>query len=151
MGATMTTVSHPSRPFGVVLLSLYQILQGLWYLVLSLVLLALSSRAGDEGDKALSGVLLLLGLAFLVSGVYSLWLARGYVKGHEWARRRGIGIAIFAIVLVFIEIIIVKLQVFLPDSPFWTIVGNIVIIWYLRREKTKKFFASRAARGQAPR
>jgi len=145
----MTTRSLPPRPLGVVLLALFQVLQGFWYLILTLIFLALSSVTSDEGNKALSGILFLLGLAYLVLGVYVLLLARGYVKGYEWARRRGISIATFAIVLVIVEIFIVKLQVFLPDSPFWTILGNIVIIWYLGREKTKRFFASRSPRSPA--
>jgi hypothetical protein len=134
----------PPRPLGVVLLALLQIWHGLWYLLLSLFFLVVSA-ATASGSSAVSGLATLVALAFLVLGFYALWLARGYVKGYEWARRRGIGVALFAIFLVVVEVAIVKLQVFLPSSPFWTVVGNIIIIWYLRRAATKRYFASRTA------
>jgi len=110
-----------------------------------LILVAVSSTASEEENEDKAGLAFLLALIYLVLGIYALWLARGYVKGFEWARRRGVSVAVFAIVLTFVGIFIVKLQVFAPESPFWTLVGNIIIIWYLRREKTRKFFASHLA------
>jgi len=147
MGRTVQRA--PPRPLGILLLALLQIWHGLWYLLITLVFFAVSSRADEAGDRSKSGLVFLLALVYLVLGIYALWLARGYVKGFEWARKRGISVAVFAIVLVLVEVLVVKLSVLLPDSPFWTIVGNVIIIWYLRRDKTKKFFASRSglARG----
>ena len=134
----------PPRPLGVVLLALLQIWYGFWYLLLALVFLAVSSTADAAGNADKSGLAFILALVYLALAVYSLWLARGYFKGHEWARRRGISVAVVAIVLVFVGIFVVKLQALLADNPFWTIVGNIIMIWYLGREKTKRFFASRS-------
>lgn len=144
MAMDRTVQRPPSRPLGVLLLALLQIWHGLWYLLITLVFFAVSSTADEAGDRNKSGFVFFLALVYLVLGIYALWLARGYVKGLESARRRGISVAVFAIVLVFFEVLVVKLHVFLPDSPFWTIVGNVIIIWYLRRNKTKKFFASRS-------
>ena len=104
----------------------------------------MSSTADAAGNADKSGLAFILALVYLALAVYSLWLARGYFKGHEWARRRGISVAVVAIVLVFVGIFVVKLQALLADNPFWTIVGNIIMIWYLGREKTKRFFASRS-------
>jgi len=144
LATSRTTQKAPPRPLGVVLLALLQIWHGFWYLIITLVFLSMSSTADDAGNTDKSGLAFLLALVYLVLGIYALWLARGYVKGFEWARRRGISVAVFAIVLVFVEVLVVKLHVFLPDSPFWTIAGNVIMIWYLRRDKTKKFFASRS-------
>ncbi len=134
----------PPRPLGVILLALLQIWHGLWYIVLSLVFLAVSA-ATSTLSGAISALATLIALVFFVLGIYALLLARGYVKGYERARRRGIGVALFAIFLVAVEIVITKLQVFLPDSPFWTVVGNIIIIWYLRRDATRRYFTARTA------
>ena len=144
MAMGRTDQRPPPRPLGILLLALLQIWHGLWYLLITLVFFAVSSTADEAGDGGKSGFAFLFALVYLVLGIYALWLARGYVKGFEWARKRGISVAVFAIVLVFVEVLVVKLHVFLPDSPFWTIVGNVIMIWYLRRDKTKKFFASRS-------
>ncbi len=133
------------RPLGVVLLALVQIWNGLLCLLVSPVFLAKSSKAEELGDERLSGFAFLAAFVYLVVGIYSIWLARGYVKGYEWARRRGIRIAVFAIVFMFVGIIFAKLAFLVPGSPFWTIVGNIIIILYLGEEKVKRFFASRTA------
>lgn len=145
MTAGRTVQRFPTRPLGVVFLALLQIWHGIWYLLIALVFFAVSSTADEAGNKDKSGLAFLLALVYLALGIYALWLARGYVKGYEWARRRGVSVAAFAIALILVGILIVKLQVFVPDSPFWTIVGNVVIIWYLRRDKTRKFFAARTA------
>jgi len=122
-----------------------QIWNGFLYLLITLAFLAVSSEADESGNRGLSGFALLVALVYMVVGIYSLWLARGYVKGREWARRRGISIAVFGIVLMFVGIIFAKLAFLVPGSPLWTLVGNIIIIWYLGREKVKRFFASRTA------
>jgi len=145
MGTGRTAQGRPSRPLGVSLLALLQIFHSFWYVLIALGLLAFSSSTSDEGKSDLAGVALLLALAYFMLGVYGLWLARGYVKGFEWARRRGINVAEFAIVLLFIGILVFKGRIFVPDSPFWTIVGNIIIIWYLGRDKVRRYFASYSA------
>ena len=145
MASGRTNQRLAPRPLGVVVLALIQILNGLSYLAVSLVLLALSSSAEESGERQKSGFALLLAIVYLILGIYALWLARGYIKGYEWARKRGIGIAVFAIVLLFIGTMFAKLSFFVPESPFWAIVGNLIIIWYLSRPKVRKYFASRTA------
>jgi hypothetical protein len=143
-------MTPPPRPFGVLLLALAQILQGLTYLSIAIVLeLVLLAGAVENADKR--GFVALFGLIYLFLGVYALLLARGYLRGYEWARRRGIGMATFAIVVAIVAIFIIKVQGLLTGSPFGTIVLNLVIVWYLRREKTKRHFASRQARSAGKR
>lgn len=72
-----------SSPMGIVLLAIIQLLTGLWDLLLSLALLDVAKGNATEG------LVNILGIAYLILGLSSLWLARGYAKGYEWARRRG--------------------------------------------------------------
>ena len=148
MGKSGTDRGSPSRPLGVFLIALVQILHGLWYLLITLVLFAYSSSASDEGKGGMAGISFILALAYFLLGVLYLWLARGIVKGQEWARRRGINAAEFAIVLILIGGLVFQSRVLVPESPFWTIIGNALIIWYLRRDKVRRFFAARSATGR---
>ncbi len=46
-----------------------------------------------------------LGIIFLAIAILSFHLARGYLNGHEWARRRGRKVAMFAILSAVISMI----------------------------------------------
>lgn len=129
------------RPLGVTLLAIIAIVAGLQSLGVGLALVSFSSTL----EETVSGLVSLIGLAFLIIGLSYLLLARGYVKGYERARRKGRMIAVFAILLAIAGIIILPPKL-APDSPVWTIFFNVVIILYLGRPRVKAFFASRSRR-----
>ncbi len=99
------------------------------------------AKAGTWAIKNAGGVFLILAIAYLVLGTSSLLLARGYVKGSEWARRKGRLIAALAIVFAVLG------GLFLParldaGSPVWTIVFNLIVILYLGRSRVRRFFSA---------
>ncbi len=129
------------RPVGVTLLAVWEVLSGIQLLVTGLVLWGLSSGREQEAVKSL---LFLLGIIFiLLAFSYFLW-ARGYIRGYEWARRRGRFAAILVIFLAIFAVILLgnAARVFF-DAPFWTILANMVIAIYLGRPKVKAYFSSR--------
>lgn len=149
--------SRPKRPFGVTILAIIQILSGLNALGSSLFFFAVSSLAKTASVQQslqsspwvaenAASIFFWLGLIFLAFALWSLWYARGYVKGHEWARRHGRRLAVLTIVLA------VLLMIFLPNlpqkvglgSPWWMIVSNSVVAIYLGRPKVIAFFKSRS-------
>jgi hypothetical protein len=87
-----------------------------------------------------SGVFFLLASVYLILGIGSLLLARGYVKGFERARRKGRLVAILAIVFAFLGIFLLPNRVD-PGSPFWTIVLNAIVIAYLGSRKVRTYFS----------
>ena len=128
-----------SRPMGIVLLAIIQLLTGLWDLLLSVALIDVA-----KGNAA-EGLVNILGIAYLILGLSSLWLARGYAKGYEWARRRGRFLASMALVFAVLGSILLPPR-FAPDSPLWTIVFNLSILLYLGRPRVRAYFASRFKR-----
>lgn len=144
----------PSRPPGITLLAVLQILSGLQLLGGCVFLFVLSSKANTpEVQDALKGSLwiaekvalisLWLGVVYLMLGVSALWLARGYVRGYGWARRRGRMIAALAVLFAVVAILVLPNRVD-PGSPWWTIIFNAGIIIYLGRPKVLAYFASRS-------
>ena len=143
------------RPLGVTILALLQILTGVQLLVSFLFYVSLSSWVKTpDGQAALlklnsqwlaqnaSGLLFLLAMAYLILGASSLLLARGYVKGKGWARRRGRLLAILAILFAIFGAIILPNRLD-PGSPFWTVAFNAVVFIYLGRPKVKAYFGVR--------
>lgn len=148
--------SRPPRPLGVTLLAVIQLLSGMNALSSGLFFLAVSAAAEtDTVQEALerspwmaenaASIFLWLGLLFLGLAVWSFWYARGYLLGHEWARRRGRRLAGLTVVLALVII------VFLPNlphkvdigSPWWMIISNTVVVLYLGRPKVRAFFRGR--------
>jgi amino acid transporter len=128
-----------SRPMGIVLLAIIQLLTGMWDLLLSVALIDVA-----KGNAA-EGLVNILGVAYLILGLSSLWLARGYAKGYERARRRGRLLASMALVFAVLGSILLPPR-FAPDSPLWTIVFNLSILLYLGRPRVRAYFASRSKR-----
>jgi hypothetical protein len=82
---------------------------------------------------------LLLSVAYLVLGIGSLLLARGYIHGREWARHRGRILAALAIVFALFGGLILPRRLD-PGSPVWTVLFNIIVIVDLGSGKVKRFF-----------
>lgn len=150
----MVAAQRVKRPFGVLVLALVQVLSGIQLLGGALWALAVAAYASTpEGQDALESaispwvadnagwILALLGVGLLVLAVFSLLLARGYIKGREAARVRGRKVALFAILFALIGMVLVPNRAD-PGAPIWTILFNIIIYIYLNREKVKRYFRS---------
>lgn len=140
--APATRTRQLSRPLGVTLLALWEVISGIQLLLMGLVLWGASS---DAERGAVSSMLFLLGLVFLLMAVSYFFWARGYLRGYERARRRGRSCAVLVIILAIGAIILLGSAVrLLMDSPFWTIISNLAIVLYLGRPGVKAFFSSRS-------
>ncbi len=150
----MVAAQRVKRPFGVLVLALLQVLSGIQLLGSALWALAVAAYASTpEGQDALEAaispwvaenagwVFALLGIALLVLAVFSLLLARGYVKGHETARVRGRKVALYAILFAVVGMVLVPNRAD-PGAPIWTILFNIIIYLYLNRERVRRYFRS---------
>lgn len=140
------------RPLGVTLLAVVQVVSGLQMLGNALWALAIASIASTpEGQETLADTLPpwmaenaaaifgVLGTVILVLAIWSLLLARGYVKGIEKARARGRKVALYAVLLAILTIVLVPDRTD-PGSPWWTIIFNLAIYIYLNSEKVRAYF-----------
>ncbi|MCJ2532522.1 MAG: hypothetical protein LN411_01165 [Candidatus Thermoplasmatota archaeon] len=115
------------RPFGVTVLAIMQTVSGTLFILLAIILFVSAS------------IFSIIGIILLAIAILSFQLARGYVNGHEWARRRGRKVAMLAILFATLIIIITPAR---DDSaaPILPILFNIFILAYLSRKRVKKFF-----------
>ena len=140
------------RPFGVTVLAILQTISGIQLLFMAIFFFVSASIvASSEGREYLSSfvdenligslpaIFTLIGIIFLAIAILSFHLARGYVNGHEWARRRGRKVAMFAIFIAVISMILIPVRA-APGAPVWTILLNIFILAYLSRNRVKAFF-----------
>ena len=145
-------VSGRKRPFGISLLIVVQLLVGLSMLIgatwgFSLSVWADSPEGREEllgrdvglPPEAVSGVTFLLGIAYLVLFVSALLLARGYMKGRPWARRRGMMVALFGILSAVLAILVLPGEMG-PDHPVWSIVFNLTVFLYLGGRTARAYF-----------
>jgi uncharacterized RDD family membrane protein YckC len=116
------------RPFGVTVFAILQTVSGVNFLILAVEFFASASI-----------IFTIIGMFFLAIAILSFHLARGYVNGHEWARRRGRKVAMFAMLIAVISMILIPVRAD-PGAPVWTILLNIFILAYLSRKRVKKFF-----------
>jgi len=141
-----------SRPLGVTLIAILQIVSGLQMLVVALVAFIIASVAstpevqgqlstsvGENVAGSIAAIFLMIGIIALAIAVFSFVLARGYVRGREWARKKGRKIAFFAILLALVSLILIPSRTD-PGAPIWTIILNSFIFVYLGRGRVKKFF-----------
>ena len=84
-------------------------------------------------------ILVTFGVVMLIIGIFSLLLARGYLRGSEKARVRGIRLAIIAIIIAILGIIVLTSRLDV-SSPFLTIMFNLAVIIYLHRPKVRSYF-----------
>lgn len=90
------------RPFGVTVLALLQTVSGIQLLIQAIIFFflamivtdpevqtSLSSFADENLLRSLPAIFTVIGIIFLAIAILSFHLARGYLNGHEWARRRG--------------------------------------------------------------
>ncbi len=145
-----------TRPFGITLLALFQIISGLQFWLLAIA----SSADTTELHAALrenawiaenvDGVLFWSRIIYVVLGLLAFALAYGYLNGSDWAGRRGASVATFAIVVAFLTMMLVAIPANL-SSPIWlftiwtlvalcTIMFNMAVIIFLSRPTVKAYF-----------
>ena len=140
------------RPFGVTVLAILQTVSGIQLLVQAIMFFSfamdptkpevqenLSSFIDENLVPSLPAIFTIIGIILLAIAILSFHLARGYVNGHEWARRRGRKVAKFAILIAVISMILIPVRAD-PGAPIWTILFNIFILAYLNRRRVKAFF-----------
>lgn len=140
MGESSRT-RKPGRPLGVTLLAIWEFLTGIQLLLFGLVALSYSDTLLE--GSAVRTLVFFIGLGSAVIGILKLLLARGYIKGYESARKKGRSVAIFAIVFAVLGVIVLPLKLE-SGSPFWTIISNAAIFWYLGSTKVVAYFRSRS-------
>ncbi|MDH3364732.1 MAG: hypothetical protein OEM29_01820 [Thermoplasmata archaeon] len=138
-----------SRPIGVTLIAILQIVSGLQMLLVAFIALVIasspdvqediSSTVGEQLADSIAAIFLVIGVVALAIATFSFVLARGYLKGREWARRKGRKIAFFAILLAFFTLILIPSRTD-PGAPIWTILLNLFILTYLGRTRVRQFF-----------
>jgi len=141
---------HPA----IILLAALQIIAGLQliYTAISSFLAAKSITPEFEQEiiarlpAALSHytvqILLAFGIVTLLIGVLCLFTAKGYLRGSEKARKRGIRIAIIAIIIGIIGFIILPIRLEV-SSPFLIIMFNLAVILYLHSPNVRSYFGAR--------
>lgn len=118
-------------------MALWEIIVGIQLVLFGIAAMSASNRA--DLKSALRGILFIIGLGSLIIGISALLLARGYVLGRESARRRGRSVAAFAIAFALLGAMLLPAKLS-PDSPFLTILMNIVILLYLGSDGVVAYF-----------
>jgi hypothetical protein len=152
-----TAARVQSRPLGVTLLSVVQLILWIGYLLSMLWAWSISAWAdsvdgqmrlrsvgGGQLAESIPTLFLIVGVVYLVLGISSLMLSRGYFKGRERARHRGRTVATLAIAFAFFCLLFPVPAKLGPDSPFWAIVFNLFLVMYLARPKILSFFRSQS-------
>jgi NAD/NADP transhydrogenase beta subunit len=136
----------------VTILAIVQTISGIQLLIVALVAFAfaaivsdeevqeqLSSAAEEIDFDTLALLFMLIGIVSLALSIFSFALARGYVKGRQWAWRRGRKIAVLTIIFAVLGLVLMPGRTD-PGAPLWTILLNIFIFLYLGRGKVKAWF-----------
>ena len=127
---SMTT--QQSRPLGVVILVVLEVLGGILGLGGGLLLLGIADIMTFR--PRVEVLLLVLGLIFAIMGAIQLFLAYGVWNGRGWAWTWTLIFAIIGIVLSVVS---------LARGHIWGIVrliGDVLLIWYLNTPRVKGFF-----------
>ena len=146
------TSGRRKRPLGVTLIALLQLISALQMLLVAVVAFViasvastpevqeeLSSALGEHVAESIAPIFVAIGVVALSIALFSFVLARGYLKGYEWARRRGRKVAFLAIILAVFSLLLIPSRTD-PGAPIWTILLNLFILTYLGRRKVRRFF-----------
>lgn len=118
---------HPpqrlTRPTGVLVLGIVQIIFALIDLVIGLVAGGFLFTAGGVAGGAIGGLLAVLGIVFVVSGILSTVFAIAFLTGRNWGR-----------ILMMIGAVLELFAI-----PIGTIIG-IIVLWYLTRPRVRAYF-----------
>ncbi len=130
------------RPIGVTILAVLQVLGGLAFLGLGLIMLAISGflRIAGLGHLdmfiAFLGSLIVgaIGVVMIVLGILGFALAYGYWNGSGYAWPLGLGVALVSLLIRLLS---------LPSGLIGVLI-DVLIIYYLTRPHVKKWFGKRS-------
>ena len=112
------------RPFGVTLLGILYLLNGLLWLIMPFLFgLILEGLIGDYIDVSVAGLTLVCWIPFIIIALFYFIVAFGLFAGSGWARIIAIILAIFG----------------LFNFPIGTIL-NIIVLIYLFNADVKNYF-----------
>ena len=100
---------------------------------------SVSAFVAPEAIDLLVWLFIAIGAVSLALGVFAFLLARGYLRGREWSRRKGRQVAILAILLALVSMVLVPGRAD-PGAPIWTILFNVLVYLYLGRRRIRAYF-----------
>jgi len=130
-------ITLPSRPTGVTILVILEVLGGILGLGGGLFLLGLAEVMIFR--PRVEVLLLVVGLIFTIMGAIQLFLAHGLWNGKGWAWTWTLVFAAVGVVLAFVSLL---------QGHLWGIVrlvADVLLICYLNASKVKGFFGKAAA------
>ena len=130
------------RPTGVTIMAVLQVLGGLVFVGLGLLMMAVAGFMGVAGlipdfpmfQAFLGGVVLgIIGGIMLIIGILGFAVAYGYWNGSGWAWTLGMVITVISLILDILS---------LPEGVLGLII-NALIIYYLTRPYVKRWFGKK--------
>jgi Predicted membrane protein (DUF2127) len=134
----------PSRPTGVAILAVLDLLGGIALILFGGLLAAAggSSMLSSYGYGAYTGIAAGFGLALAVGGLLALLVGWGLWTGRGWAWT--LGVVLYGIGLVFSIVGLVTGGA----SVLVSLVIDAIILWYLFRPHVKAYFGKGSAMAQ---
>jgi hypothetical protein len=120
------------RPGGITILAILEVLGGLVFLVLGIIVLAVAGFL--PFPVWLGGLIGVIGGVVIIIGIINFVVAYGYWNGSGWAWTVGMAFAILGIVIGLIT---------LPGGILRIVLDGLVI-YYLTRPYVKRFFGKEA-------
>ena len=140
------------RPLGVLVLAILQVFSGIQLLFVSIASLVIAAILNSpeaeeqvpttiqpEAIGLLVVVIAVIGVVALLMAIFSFLLARGYLRGREWSRRKGRQMALLAIGIAVISMLLFPGRAD-PGSPLWTMMFNVLVYLYLGRKRIRSYF-----------
>jgi len=130
-------IAPSSRPTGVIVLVVLEVLGGILGLGGGLLLLGLAEIMMFRPRA--EGLLLVVGLIFTTMGATQLFLAYGLWNGKGWAWTWTLAFAVIGVILAFVSML---------RGNLWDIVrliADVLLIYYLNTSKVKGFFGRASA------
>jgi hypothetical protein len=131
------------RPFGITIIGIIFVINGIWFLIRAMFLVITFTFYNIGTPSDIVKLSIIVGYVLTSFAITSFIVARGLLKGKEWAWTLSI---IFVIVSLFFYIIGIPLLVteehiedIGPVDIANLIVGSI-FIWYLFRPNIKEYF-----------
>jgi hypothetical protein len=152
-------MQKPTRPTGVTVLGVLQILGGVFGLLGGAGLLVAAAIVGSTSfasqysgfsgysTSTLSAIFYGFGAFLLILGILGLVIGIGFFSGKGWAWMLAIVVGVINIVANIVEIVIGLTS---PSSGAIGIVIPIIIIYYLTRPRVKAFFGKGGAMPATP-
>lgn len=126
----------PSRPIGITILAVLDLLGGILFILGGLLFVAVggSGLLSSVGYGNLSGVVSLLGGVALIAGIIAFLVGWGMWKGKGWGRM---------LALILYGLGAISSLVFIVLGSLTSVVGLLIfafLLWYMFRPHVKAFF-----------